>query len=49
MGSFGLVAGGVGSGSFSTSLGTDFNVDAVGMEAIYIPLAIEVKLGVVLW
>ena len=49
MGSFGLGTDGVGSGSFSTSLGTDFNVDAFGGEVICSPLfpAGEVRCGVV--
>ena len=34
MGRLGLDAGGVESGNFSTTLGTDFNVDAFGIEAI---------------
>ena len=50
MGGFGLDTGGVASGSFSTFLGTDFNVDDSGGEAICSPSvpAGEV-LGVVLW
>ena len=49
MGGLGLDAGGVGSGSFSTSLGTDFNVDAFGIEAICSPSVStgEVRCGVV--
>ena len=42
-------AGGVGSESFSTSIGTDFNVDTFGIEAICSPLSQRVKLGGVLW
>ena len=37
MGGLGLDAGGVGSGSFFTSLGTDFNIDTFGIEAICSP------------
>ena len=34
MGGLGLDAGGVESGTFSTTLGTDFNIDAFGIEVI---------------
>jgi len=37
VGGLGLYAGGVGSGSFSSSLGTDFNIDALEIEAICSP------------
>ena len=49
MGGFGLDTGGVGSGSFSTSLGIDFNVDAFEGEATCfssVPAG-EVRYGVV--
>ena len=34
MGGLGLDGGGAESGTFSTTLGTDFNVDAFGIEAL---------------
>ena len=34
MGGLGLDGGGAESGTFSTTLGTDFNVDAFGIEVI---------------
>ena len=34
MDGLGLDAGGVESGTFSTTLGTDFNIDALGIEVI---------------
>ena len=49
MGGFGLDTGGVGSGSFSPSLGTDVNVDTFGGEATCSPSVPvgEVRCGVV--